>query len=70
MGYVIIETGYEGIEEIIGLFDADAAIKKIKSLRKRHRTKADFYCVQKVDKHGAKCACSELVVKPSKPMLR
>ena len=76
--YMVIQTGYEGIDEILGLHTRLGAVRRIKNLRRvakesRKRwgkVNPDMYCVQHVTARGSSCACRALGVSPSKPMLR
>lgn len=80
--YLLIKTGYEGIDDIIYLSDNAKEItkKRIEIIRKRYdvfaresyteECFAEFFCVQKWDGKEFKCCCAELGVEPSKMMLR
>ncbi len=69
--YLIIKTGYEGIDELCWLAHGEAeAIKEIKRFRKKDKEDWDNYCVQEWDGTRFLCVCNRLGVSPSQKMLR
>lgn len=65
--FLVIAAGYEGIDDIMGLFTRQEAIELMARLRQKPHskwTKHDQYCVQLVDKYGAQCVCGFLKVSP------
>jgi hypothetical protein len=85
MMYIVIKTGYEGIEEMCYLSDDKTTIvQKMRDIIEdgwmeeerddpgwfSKQEYADFYCIQKWDGERFDCACAELGVESSKEMLR
>lgn len=69
--YVIVKTGYEGIDELcFATLNSEAAKQKLLDLRKGDPEHVDFYCIQKWDGQKFDCVCREFEVPPSKLMLR
>ncbi len=68
--YIIVYCGYEGIEEIKGIFDKETAIKTIRELKDsiEDKKEKDRWCVQRAELNcngGIDCCCEELGIPPS-----
>lgn len=79
-GYIIVVCGYEGIEHIVGIFDKDKAIEKLKWCRENcgkepgpywlaYCRNPDQICVQRIDENGSECCCTEFAVPPKQGWL-
>ncbi len=71
--FLVICCGYEGIENIVGVFDKDTAMKILKEKKDSEKYKDDKnkWCVQKTILNGGKpeCCCNELGIPPTETWL-
>ncbi len=68
--FIIVYTGYEGIEKIEGVFDKDIATNVLKERRdsEKYQDEKDRWCIQRAELNGGEpeCCCNEVGLPPSK----